>query len=190
MLQGFEAVKDESAGGKKSTNCWRLTDDAWKHGIQSTTRYRRHGKSKRVLHNSPPASQRQRSGSKGGKATKVSAKYRQPKQDEVRKERLRKRSTALRRQQKGLRPPTPSALPYQALTSPRAANQLPMEPYDVKYAVGCDPYSPATPLFCEMDGTEPEYCRADPVSMGCGVQSIPHGLWMSPEYSDDIHAGL
>jgi hypothetical protein len=74
--QGFEAVRVESPNGKKAVNYWRLTDEAYRKGIQSTTRYRKQANHKRALGSDPPAPQRQRSGAKGGKATKIAAKYR------------------------------------------------------------------------------------------------------------------
>ncbi|KAH3052712.1 hypothetical protein KXV27_003554 [Aspergillus fumigatus] len=76
MNAGFEAVRVESPNGKKAVNYWRLTDEAYRKGIQSTTRYRKQANHKRPLGSDPPAPQRQRSGAKGGKATKIATKYR------------------------------------------------------------------------------------------------------------------
>jgi forkhead-containing protein len=75
-LQGFEAVKEESPANKKIINFWRLTEDARKHGIQSTTRYRKHGNHKKSIRPEHPAPQRQRSGAKGGRAAKIAARFR------------------------------------------------------------------------------------------------------------------
>ena len=68
----------ESPNGKKSVNLWRLTDEAIKKGIQSTTRYRKQANQKKDLGSEPPAPQRQRSGAKGGKVTKITTKFRGP----------------------------------------------------------------------------------------------------------------
>ncbi|KAL4780755.1 hypothetical protein BJX76DRAFT_350698 [Aspergillus varians] len=76
MNAGFEAVREESAQGKKPVNYWRLTDEAVNNGIQSTTRYRKHTNYKKSAASDLPAPQRQRSGAKGGKATKITARFR------------------------------------------------------------------------------------------------------------------
>ncbi|OJJ03573.1 hypothetical protein ASPVEDRAFT_43054 [Aspergillus versicolor CBS 583.65] len=76
IWQGFEAVREDPVPGKKPVNYWRLTDDAAENGIQSTTRYRKQTNYKKSAVSDPPAPQRQRSGAKGGKATKITAKYR------------------------------------------------------------------------------------------------------------------
>ncbi|KAL5343313.1 hypothetical protein BJX70DRAFT_408197 [Aspergillus crustosus] len=76
MNAGFEAVREESTPGKKAVNYWRLTDEAVNNGIQSTTRYRKQANYKKSAASDPPAPQRQRSGAKGGKATKITARFR------------------------------------------------------------------------------------------------------------------
>ncbi|KAL4808926.1 hypothetical protein BDV18DRAFT_91983 [Aspergillus unguis] len=76
MNAGFEAVREECVPGKKAVNYWRLTDEAVVNGVQSTTRYRKQGSYKKPVPTEPPAPQRQRSGAKGGKATKITAKFR------------------------------------------------------------------------------------------------------------------
>ncbi|KAL4906590.1 hypothetical protein BDW74DRAFT_176906 [Aspergillus multicolor] len=76
MNAGFEAVREESTPGKKAVNYWRLTDEAVSNGIQSTTRYRKQTNYKKPIPSEPPAPQRQRSGAKGGKATKITARFR------------------------------------------------------------------------------------------------------------------
>ncbi|KAL4925582.1 forkhead box transcription factor [Aspergillus undulatus] len=76
MNAGFEAVREESTPGKKAINYWRLTDEAVNNGIQSTTRYRKNANYKRPTASDPPAPQRQRSGAKGGKATKITNRFR------------------------------------------------------------------------------------------------------------------
>ncbi|KAL4955859.1 hypothetical protein BDW69DRAFT_182131 [Aspergillus filifer] len=80
MNAGFEAIREETTPGKKPINYWRLTDEAVNNGIQSTTRYRKTANYKRpttaATASDPPAPQRQRSGAKGGKATKVTNRFR------------------------------------------------------------------------------------------------------------------
>ncbi|BAE60074.1 unnamed protein product [Aspergillus oryzae RIB40] len=101
MNAGFEAVRVEKAPGKKALNYWRLTDEAITHGIQSTTRYRKQANYKKTVGSDPPAPQRQRSGAKGGKATKITAKFRGlMNQDELRKERYHQRLVSQRRPHK------------------------------------------------------------------------------------------
>lgn len=73
----------ESPNGKKSVNLWRLTDEAIKKGIQSTTRYRKQANQKKDLGSGPPTPQRQRSGAKGGKVTKITTKFRPSNADEL-----------------------------------------------------------------------------------------------------------
>lgn len=73
----------ESPNGKKSVNLWRLTDEAIKKGIQSTTRYRKQANQKKDLGSEPPTPQRQRSGAKGGKVTKITTKFRSSNADEL-----------------------------------------------------------------------------------------------------------
>ncbi|KAJ0420033.1 hypothetical protein BJY00DRAFT_313506 [Aspergillus carlsbadensis] len=76
MNAGFEAVREETTPGKKAVNYWRLTEEAITNGIQSTTRYRKQANYKKSVAADPPAPQRQRSGAKGGKATKITARFR------------------------------------------------------------------------------------------------------------------
>lgn len=75
--QGFVQDKGESSTGKgKINNCWKLSKDAEKNGVQPTTRYRKHGQQKRPMRMAPPAPQRQQSGSKGGRAARLAARSR------------------------------------------------------------------------------------------------------------------
>ncbi|KAL5050449.1 hypothetical protein BDW71DRAFT_125812 [Aspergillus fruticulosus] len=99
MNAGFEAVREESTPGKKAVNYWRLTEEAVSNGIQSTTRYRKQANYKKPVTSDPPAPQRQRSGAKGGKATKITARFRSNGlsmnslgQDEYRRERACRQS--------------------------------------------------------------------------------------------------
>lgn len=60
-----------------------LTDEAIKNGVQSTTRYRKTGGGKRTLGSRIPAIQRQRSGAKGGRAARRTARQRRQEQSFV-----------------------------------------------------------------------------------------------------------
>ena len=59
---------------------WILTEDAIRHGVQSTTRYRKHGSNKKTNRARIPAPLRQRSGAKGGRAARRAAKLRREEQ--------------------------------------------------------------------------------------------------------------
>ena len=55
---------------------WILTENAIRNGVQSTTRYRKHGSNKKTNRARIPAPLRQRSGAKGGRAARRAAKLR------------------------------------------------------------------------------------------------------------------
>ena len=61
---------------KKATSVWFLTQTALRHGVQSTTRYRKTGVARKSGLNSSPDLQRQRSGAKGGRAARRAARLR------------------------------------------------------------------------------------------------------------------
>ncbi|KAJ9230715.1 transcriptional regulator family: Forkhead [Paecilomyces variotii] len=83
MNAGFEAIKEETAAGNKSVNYWRLTEEAIRSGrVESTTRYRKQGNHKKSMKSDHPAPQRQRSGARGGRAAKISARRKRAKQEE------------------------------------------------------------------------------------------------------------
>ena len=88
MNQAFENDKSELNGARghsrKANSVWILTEYAVKNGVQSTTRYRKHGGSKRGGANRAPAVQRQRSGAKGGRAACRAARLRRQEQHEHR----------------------------------------------------------------------------------------------------------
>ncbi|KKZ61045.1 hypothetical protein EMCG_00623 [[Emmonsia] crescens] len=84
MNAAFEGVKDTpSPDGtpRKTANVWVLTKEALQNGVQSTTRYRKPGTHTKSPKSEHPAPQRQRSGAKGGKAAKKTAKTRRVKQE-------------------------------------------------------------------------------------------------------------
>lgn len=74
--QAFENDKSElgsSRGQRKTNSVWILTENAIKHGVQSTTRYRKSSTPKKS-NGRFPALQRQRSGAKGGIASRRTAR--------------------------------------------------------------------------------------------------------------------
>lgn len=77
--QAFENDKSDpvaARGARKANSVWILTADALKHGVQSTTRYRKSGPAKKGGGSKGPAIQRQRSGAKGGRAARRAAHLR------------------------------------------------------------------------------------------------------------------
>jgi hypothetical protein len=60
---------------------WKLTDEAIREGVKSTTRYRSKQPTKRGARSHHPLPQRQASGAKGGQAAKRSAKMRRSQRD-------------------------------------------------------------------------------------------------------------
>ncbi len=84
MEQAFEndRTDPENPGyqARKANSVWILTEDAIRHGVQSTTRYRKHGSNKKTNRARIPAPLRQRSGAKGGRAARRAAKLRREEQ--------------------------------------------------------------------------------------------------------------
>jgi len=69
--------REETPNGKRAVNYWRLTEDAINRGgIHPTTRYRKQANQRKGPGSEAPAPQRQRSGARGGKATKITARNR------------------------------------------------------------------------------------------------------------------
>lgn len=201
VQQGFEAVREESGPGKKSVNYWRLTDEAVKHGIQSTTRYRKQANYKKTLGSEPPAPQRQRSGAKGGKATKITAKFRgHVSPDEIRHERCRPQRLAYpRRPQKGLygqsyhhhQSPATTVSPFHVPGPGAPLTRPSVEPFDLGSVVGCADPHPCPPIFCDMPGPTADSPGVDNGFMGWYVlQPFPHGLLTGPGISSDLQLGV
>ncbi|RMJ24698.1 Forkhead domain protein [Aspergillus sp. HF37] len=192
MNAGFEAVK-EIAGGKKAVNFWRLTDAAVKDGIQSTTRYRKQANCRKAVCLEPPAPQRQRSGARGGKAAKVTARYRPNHHDELRRERhYRTRATTThRRPEKNIYLQNPTTMFPAGVPSPAAPMGHSIETFDLRHVVGCTDYSPTTPIFSDMDAAESDYFSLGIGSLGwCGIHpATSGGFWAAagPEISTDLH---
>lgn len=75
--KAFENDKNDPAasrGARKANSMWVLTEHAIKNGVQSTTRYRKNNSSKKGAINKVPALKRQRSGARGGRATRRAAR--------------------------------------------------------------------------------------------------------------------
>lgn len=188
-MQGFEAVKEET-DGKRAVNYWRLTPEALKNGIQSTTRYRKLANQKKALSSEPSTPQRQRPSAKAGKAGKASSKIRHAGQDE---RHPRQRPTPTRRQQKDLYRQSPTSVLSVHVPSPAAAALVNshVETFDLRHVVGCTDYSPTTPIFCDMAAPQPDYFGVDVNSVGwCGMHSIPSGLWTGHEVTTDHPIGV
>ncbi|THC92611.1 hypothetical protein EYZ11_007913 [Aspergillus tanneri] len=201
MNAGFEAVREESTPGKKAVNFWRLTEEAVKNGIQSTTRYRKQANYKKSLGSDPPAPLRQRSGAKGGKATKVTAKFRgHLSQDGIRKERCRQRLASQRRLQKSLyrqyyhhhQPPTTTVSPFHVPGPATPLTRPSIEPFDLGSVVGCADPPPCPSIFCDMAGSGSDCPAMDTGFLGwCGVlQQFPHGLLTGSEIPSDLQLGV
>ncbi|CAO2649860.1 Nn.00g011520.m01.CDS01 [Neocucurbitaria sp. VM-36] len=75
MNGAFEKVDHPSEDSRKGF-MWRLTDEAIREGVKSTTRYRSKQPNKRGHHTHHPQPQRQASGAKGGQAARRSARMR------------------------------------------------------------------------------------------------------------------
>ncbi|KAL2013048.1 hypothetical protein VTN00DRAFT_573 [Thermoascus crustaceus] len=181
MNAGFEAVKEESPTGKKPVNFWRLTEEAIKNGVQSTTRYRKQGNHKKSVKSENPAPQRQRSGAKGGRAAKIAARFRRANHDEQKNERYRHRNGLLRRPYKdGPSPSRISAASVHASIPIASATGSPSESFDLGSVVGCTETPLGSPIFYQDAESEP----ADglPLVFGYSMDgrepcSIPDGLF-------------
>jgi len=76
--QAFEKV-DQPCEESRKGFMWRLTDEALREGVKSTTRYRSKQPNKRGHRTQHPQPQRQASGAKGGQAARRSANLRRSK---------------------------------------------------------------------------------------------------------------
>lgn len=164
-----------------------------KNGIQSTTRYRKQANYRKAVSLEPPAAQRQRSGARGGKATKVTAKFRHTHHDELRRERhCRARAPTHRQPEKQIyldSPTTGLPLGVPSFAAPRGH---PVETFDLRHVIGCTDYSPSTPIFSDMDAAETGYFALDIGAVGwCGMYTAAAGgFWASgPETAADFDLG-
>ncbi|KAJ9666287.1 hypothetical protein H2201_003475 [Coniosporium apollinis] len=76
MNAAFQKVDSATGPETKKGTSWRLTEDAIRNGVKSTTRYRSKIPNKRGGRSQHPAPQRQASGAKGGQAARKAAKFR------------------------------------------------------------------------------------------------------------------
>ncbi|OGM42209.1 forkhead domain protein [Aspergillus bombycis] len=199
MNAGFEAVRVEKAPGKKALNYWRLTDEAITHGIQSTTRYRKQANYKKTVGSDPPAPQRQRSGAKGGKATKITAKFRRfMNQDEPRKERYYQRLVSQRRAHKiphSQHHPSPVTAAvvsrFHASGPATPLTRTSAEPFDLGSIVGnADPPS-CTAIFCDMAGPGSDCLAMETGFLGwSSLPPFPHGLLTGPDISAEVQLAV
>ena len=74
-----------SGAQAKRVNVWVLAPEAISNGVKSTTRYRKHGASKKSNKLVPSAPQRQRSGRKGGLAAKKAARLRRAAEEHLKR---------------------------------------------------------------------------------------------------------
>ncbi|KAF7588037.1 hypothetical protein BBP40_006227 [Aspergillus hancockii] len=199
MNAGFEPVRVEAAPGKKAVNYWRLTDEAVKHGIQSTTRYRKQANYKKTVGSDPPAPQRQRSGAKGGRATKITAKFRRHmNQDELRKERCRQRLDSHRRPQKILHSqhhPSPVMTAvvsrFHASGPATPLTRTSAEPFDLSSIVGNSDPPSCTAFYCDMAGPGSDCLAMETGFMGwSGLPPFPHGLSTGPDISTELRLAV
>jgi hypothetical protein len=77
-FQAFEKVHQPCEESREGF-MWRLTDEAIREGVKSTTRYRSKQPNKRSHRTQQPQPQRQASGAKGGQAARRSANLRRSK---------------------------------------------------------------------------------------------------------------
>lgn len=148
MNGAFEKVDQPAGEEAKKGFMWRLTENAIREGVKSTTRYRSKVPNKRGCRSQNPAPQRQASGAKGGQAARKAARLR-------RSERLRdSRSVPMHKAESFV---IGSGLPPHGIfdNDNFATSDLAMN-------------YPASPYFChpEMDFTNPIKQEALPPSFG------------------------
>ncbi|CZT22227.1 uncharacterized protein RCC_08096 [Ramularia collo-cygni] len=131
MNAAFQRVPPSPTSPKKGS-LWRLTDEALRMGVISTTRYRKDPKRKSDRRSTTPALNRQASGARGGRATRDATRLRQQHRNGG--------STALNRFRRSERSHISRFSPYSSSPSP-----------------GMPPSSPlaSSPYFLELDGDDP-----------------------------------
>ncbi|KAJ5988758.1 hypothetical protein N7481_003968 [Penicillium waksmanii] len=199
MNAGFEAIKGEDKDNKP-VNYWRLTDEAYQDGIQSTTRYRKanHRKGNSSDHT---ARERRRSGSKGGKAAKNAARMRNSPHYEQFRDQKYEHSTLHTPRSLGqphrqqLRPPirapqiNASISPYQMTLGPTPSG-LPSTNSSQNHApddvISCTTPPPGNyPVFYGTGGLESLVLGMGQVGYH-GPVYTHHGLRISPDTTSDL----
>ncbi|EEP76927.1 predicted protein [Uncinocarpus reesii 1704] len=175
MNAAFEAVREASSPGgspKRSGNVWVLTKHAVKHGVQSTTRYRKMpGIHKKTTKSEHPAPQRQRSGAKGGRAARKAARFRRALQE------------AQKAGENHCYPENLNDITTQAsyttkerpLSPPNPEMNFAVEGYDLSYLSGCTDFPPESPIFYHTIGTGEQALIPD--------YSILDGQAISPDFN-------
>lgn len=159
--QAFQRVPHSATSGPKKGSLWRLTDDALRMGVISTTRYRKDPKRKSDRRSATPALNRQASGARGGRATRDATRLRQ-----------QHRNGGLPANNRFRR-------------SERNHNTSQFSPYSMHSnspSPGMPPTSPhgPSPYFVDLDVDEPS---AYPLPLSAGQTPPPHGLMM---YNDQF----
>ncbi|KAK2871744.1 hypothetical protein FQN49_002869 [Arthroderma sp. PD_2] len=159
MNAAFEGVKEALSPGaqtRKSGNAWVLTERAIRHGVQSTTRYRKPGVHKKSQKSDHPAPQRQRSGARGGRAAKKAAKYRRAIQESQRLDRNSQNApyTDIPCNHHDFLAQTASCVEYGPA---EPANNYVLSNYRLGSLMGCSELIPRSPLFypdLELEGNQ------------------------------------
>ncbi|KMQ41910.1 hypothetical protein A7C99_0882 [Trichophyton rubrum] len=149
MNAAFEGVKEVLSPGaqtRKSGNAWVLTERAIRHGVQSTTRYRKPGVHKKSQKSDHPAPQRQKSGARGGRAAKKAAKYRRAIQESQRLDRNSQNAppSDIPFNQHGILAQTASCVEYGPA---EPVNNYVLSDYGLENLLGCNELIPRSPLF-------------------------------------------
>ncbi|EFR03077.1 forkhead domain-containing protein [Nannizzia gypsea CBS 118893] len=159
MNAAFEGVKEVLSPGaqtRKSGNAWVLTERAIRHGVQSTTRYRKPGVHKKSQKSDHPAPQRQKSGARGGRAAKKAAKYRRAMQESQRLDRNSQNAppSDIPFNQPDFLAQTASCVEY---GSADTVNNYMLSDYGLENLLGCNELIPRSPLFypdLDLDGSQ------------------------------------
>lgn len=153
-------VKDDQSGSKKTGNTWVLTQKAIEKGVQSTTRYRKQGTTRKAGRSENPAPQRQRSGAKGGKAAKKAAKLRRVELGELADRNHGRRTDPPRMQSRrnsgAMRTHgRPVQMREMQVHSPLTPTTNPISnPFDFGRVVGVADISPHLPFFSDLEHPE------------------------------------
>ncbi|KAM5479295.1 hypothetical protein MaudMau93_007899 [Microsporum audouinii] len=160
MNAAFEGVKEVLSPGaqtRKSGNAWVLTERAIRHGVQSTTRYRKPGVHKKSQKSDHPAPQRQKSGARGGRAAKKAAKYRRAIQESQRLDRNSQNAplSDIPFNRYDLLAQTASCVEYGPADP---VNNYVLSDYGLGSLLGCNELIPRSPLFypdLDLDRNQP-----------------------------------
>lgn len=117
--------------------------------MQSTTRYRKQGSNKKAAKSEHPAPQRQRSGAKGGRAAKKTAKLRRAVQDELRDEASPQRKEIILENYRSSNVPIQAPVPTheQTMSPVTPTLNIPPDAFDLANVGGCIDVPEDSPLF-------------------------------------------